>query len=170
SVFAFFAGVCLLTGIIFGLAPALHISKTNVNEVLKEGGRSGSGGLRARRWTAALIVTELALTLVLLAGAGFMMRSFVNLYQLDIGVDTSKMLTMGFILPTRKYTTIDSRVQFMKRMEERLNANAAIAGATTASNQPLGGGATNQVEIESKPLPSGEKPRTALRLAVGAHY
>src|SRR6202521_1242845 len=72
SVFAFFAVVCLLTGIVFGLAPALHISKTNVNEVLKEGGRSGSGGLRARRWTAALIVAELTLTLVLLAGGGFM--------------------------------------------------------------------------------------------------
>ena len=66
-VFAFLAAVCLLTGIVFGLAPALHMSKTNVNEVLKEGGRSGSGGVRARRWTAALIVTELALTLVLLA-------------------------------------------------------------------------------------------------------
>jgi putative ABC transport system permease protein len=169
-VFAFFAVVCVATGIIFGIAPALHISKTNVNEILKEGGRSGAGGLRARRWTAALMVTQLTLTLVLLAGAGFMMRSFVNLYQLDIGVDTSKMLTMGFILPTRKYTTIDSRVQFMKRMEERLNANAAIAGATTASNQPLGGGANNQVEIEGKPIPSGEKPRTMLRLAVGARY
>src|SRR5712671_1054282 len=102
-VFAFIAGVCLLTGVLFGLAPALHISKTNVNEVLKEGGRSGSGGLRARRWTAALIVTELALTLVLLAGAGFMMRSFVNMYKMDIGIDTSRLLTMGFILPTRKY-------------------------------------------------------------------
>ena len=90
AVFAFFAVVCLATGIIFGLAPALHVSKTNVNEILKEGGRSGSGGVRARRWTAALIVAELTLTLVLLAGAGFMMRSFVNLYRLEVGIDTSR--------------------------------------------------------------------------------
>ena len=169
-VFAFFAIVCVATGIIFGLAPALHISKTNVNDIMKEGGRSGSGGVRARRWTTALIVAELTLTLVLLAGAGFMMRSFVNLYQLEIGVDTSKMLTMGFILPTRKYTSVQSRVDFMRRMEEGLNANGAIAGATTASNQPLGGGSNRQLEIDGKPLPAGDKPRTALMLAVGARY
>ncbi len=78
SVFGFLAAVTLGTGILFGLAPALHVSKTNVNDVLKEGGRTGTGGIRARRWTSALIVGELALTLVLLAGAGFMMRSFLN--------------------------------------------------------------------------------------------
>lgn len=169
-VFAFFAVVCVATGIIFGLAPALHISKTNVNEIMKEGGRSGSGGVRARRWTGALIVAELTLTLVLLAGAGFMMRSFVNLYKLEVGIDTSKILTMGFILPTRKYTVMQSRIDFMQRMEERLNANGAIAGASTASNQPLGGGSNRQLEIDGKPLPAGEKPRTALMLAIGARY
>src|SRR5205085_8205787 len=105
SVFAFFAGVCLITGIVFGLAPALHISKTNVNEVLKEGGRSGSGGLRARRWTGALIVVQLALTLVLLAGAGFMMRSFVNMYMMETVIDTSHLLTATVTLQTRNYTS-----------------------------------------------------------------
>jgi predicted permease len=169
-VFGFFALVCIATGVLFGLAPALHISKTNVNDIMKEGGRSGSGGLRARRWTAALIVTQLTLTLVLLAGAGFMMRSFVNLYNLEVGVDTSRMLTMGFILPTRKYTTVQSRVDFMRRMEERLNENGAIAGASISSNQPLGGGAQRQLEIDGKPVQGGEKPRTTLMLAVGARY
>ena len=99
QVFAFFAAVCLGTGIVFGLAPALHVSKTDLNEVLKEGGRSGSSGMRARRWTSALIVVELALTLVLLAGAGLMMRSFLNLYRLDVGVETSHLLTMRLTLP-----------------------------------------------------------------------
>jgi predicted permease len=169
-VFGFFAIVCIATGILFGLAPALHISKTNVNEIMKEGGRSGSGGVRARRWTAALIVAQLTLTLVLLAGAGFMMRSFVNLYRLEVGIDTSRMLTMGFILPTRKYTTMQSRIDFMRQMEERLNGNATIAGASTASNQPLGGGANRQLEIDGKALSDGETPRTALMLAVGARY
>src|SRR5262245_6382057 len=80
-VFIFLAGICLATGIVFGLAPALHVSRTNVNEVLKEGGRSGGSGIRARRWTSTLVVVEMALTLVLLAGAGFMMRSFFNAYR-----------------------------------------------------------------------------------------
>src|SRR5262249_37778431 len=89
-VFAFFAAGCLARGIVFGLAPALHISRTDINEVLKDsGGRSGSGGLRARRWTSTLIVFEIALTLALLAGAGFMIRSFLTLYRLDLGVETA---------------------------------------------------------------------------------
>ena len=103
--FAFFLTVCVATGIIFGLAPALHVSRTNVYETLKEGGRSGSGGLRARRWSTGLIVVQLALTLVLLAGAGFMTKSFLTLYAMDIGIDTSRMVTMNMILPTRKYPT-----------------------------------------------------------------
>src|SRR5205823_3553347 len=101
TVFAFLAAICLGTGVLFGLAPALHISKTDVNEVLKEaGGRSGGGGRRASRWTSALIVVELALTLVLLAGSGFMLRSFFALYRQDLGsIDTSKLLTMRLALP-----------------------------------------------------------------------
>jgi putative ABC transport system permease protein len=169
-VFAFFAGVSVLTGIVFGIAPALHISKTNVNEVLKEGGRSGSGGIRARKWTAALIVCQLTLTLVLLAGAGFMMRSFINQYTLDVGIDTSRLLTMGFILPTRKYTTPQSRLDFMRRMEERLNANSAIVGASTASNQPLGGGNGLQLAVDGKPAVSGDSPRMVTMLNVGTPY
>ena len=169
-VFAFFAGVCVLTGLIFGLAPALHVSRTNVNEVLKEGGRSRSSGLRARRWAAGLIVAELTLTLVLLASAGLMIRSFLNMYRLDVGIESSHLLTMGFILPTRKYTTRDSRLAFMRRMEERLNANGAIAGASTASSPPLGGGAARQLEIEGRPAASGTTAQNVVSLNVGPKY
>ena len=88
----------------------------------------------------------------------------------ETGIDTSRMLTMGFILPTRKYTTMQSRIDFMRQMEERLNTNATIAGASTASNQPLGGGASRQLEIDGKALSDGDTPRTALMLAVGARY
>src|SRR3954466_14073798 len=99
KVFAFFAAVCLGTGVVFGLAPALHVSKTDLNEVLKEGGRSGSSGTRARRWTGALIVAELALPLWRLAGAGLMIRSCPNLYRLDVGIETSQLLTLRLNLP-----------------------------------------------------------------------
>ena len=88
QVFAFFAAVCLGTGIVFGLAPALHVSKTDLNEVLKEGGRRAAAASGPAAGPSVLIVAELALTLVLLAGAGLMMRSFLTLYRLDVGVDT----------------------------------------------------------------------------------
>ena len=169
-VFAFIAGICLLTGILFGLAPAMHISKTNVNEVLKEGGRTGSGGIRARRWTTALIVAQLALTLVLLAGAGFMMRSFLNLYRQDIGFDSSRLLTVGYILPNRKYVGRDVRVDFVRRMQERLNANGAIVAASTTSIPPMFGGIPRQLEIDGKPVPPGEMPRTVGMVSVGPRY
>jgi hypothetical protein len=129
QVFAFFAVVCLGTGIVFGLAPALHVSKTDLNEVLKEGGRSGSSGVRARRWTSVLIVAELALTLVLLAGAGLMMRSFLTLYRLDVGVDTAHLLTMRLALPAQKYPTIESRRAFFERLDQRISGSLAFKPA-----------------------------------------
>ncbi len=129
------------TGILFGLAPALHVSKTNVNDVLKEGGRTGAGGMRARRWTSALIVGELALTLVLLAGAGFMMRSFLNLYGADIGIDTTPLLTANLSLPDRKYPGPEQRLAFFRQLEERLNAVGPVEAATVANSWPGGGGA-----------------------------
>jgi putative ABC transport system permease protein len=170
SVVAFFAAVCLLTGIIFGLAPALHISRTNVNEVLKEGGRSGTGGVRARRWTAALIVAELTLTLILLAGAGFMMRSFLNMYHMEVGIETSRLLTMGFILPARKYPQPEMRKEFLRRVEERFNSLGDVVGASTTSNPPLFGGTPRQLWIDGRPAQAGDTPKTVTMLSVGPRY
>jgi putative ABC transport system permease protein len=171
SVFGFFAAVCLATGIIFGLAPALHISRTDINEVLKEaGGRSGSGGVRARRWTAALIVVEIALTLVLLAGAGFMIRSFLTLYRLDLGVETGHLLTLALALPDRKYPTPETRAAFYQRLDERLAALSTIRGATIAGNTPFGGGAALRLTVEGRPTPAGEQPPQVTRVVVGPRY
>jgi len=169
SVFAFFAFVCLATGIVFGLAPALHISKTNVTEVLKEGGRTGSSGVRARRWTGALVVVNLALTLVLLAGAGFMMRSFMAMYNLDLGIDTSRMLTTGMSLSYRKYRNSDERNAFIKRVDERLAQVSAFESATTTSNFPLGGGRPLQLVIDGRTNPD-DRPPIVTMLSVGAKY
>jgi putative ABC transport system permease protein len=168
--FAVFAIVCVASAIIFGLAPALHVSKTNVNDVLKEGGRSGSSGLRARRWTSALIVAELTLTLVLLAGAGFMIRSFLTLYRIDLGIDTSRLLTMQLILPARKYPRIEDRVAFLERIDERLSAVNSIEAVSTASSFPAGGGAGLQLAIDGRPLQAGEHAPTVTMLTVGPRY
>ena len=169
-VFAFFAAVCVMTGILFGLAPALHISKTNVNEVLKEGGRSGTGGVRARKWTAALIVAELTLTLVLLAGAGFMMRSFMNMYRFEPGFETSRLLTMSIILPGRKYPSRDDQLAILRRIDERLNAVGAIEGASTSTNPPMGGGAARQLAIDGRTAAADAKPATVTVVGVGPKY
>jgi predicted permease len=170
TVFAFFAIVCLGTGIIFGIAPALHASKADVNEILKEGGRSGSAGVRARRWTGALMVAELTLTVVLLAGAGFMMRNFLTMYRLDMGVDTSRLLTMALALPDRKYPALEQRLAFYERLEERLKSNPKIEGVTITSNLPLQGGFLRKVDIEGKTIdPNAQKPNVTM-LTIDPRY
>ena len=170
TVLGFFALVCLGTGIIFGLAPALHASKTDVNEVLKEGGRSGTAGIRARRLTGALMVAELVLTVVLLAGAGFMMRNFLTMYRLDLGVDTSRLLTMSLALPDRKYPSLEQRLHFYERLEERLRANPRIESVTVTSNIPIQGGFSRKLEIEGKPLDQGQQAPTVTMLTVDPRY
>ena len=168
--FAFFVGVSVLSGILFGLMPALHISKTNLNEVLKEGGRSGGGSVRTRRWAGALVVTQVTLTLVLLAGAGFMMRSFLVLYSMDFGVpDTSRLLTMQLLMPARKYVTHADRVAFLKRVDERLASVAGIESVTTASNPPVGGGASRLLAVEGRTLP-GERAPSVTLISAGPRY
>ncbi len=103
QVVGYVAAICVLTSILFGLAPALHISKRENNQVLKEGGRGTVGNRRARWLTGTMVVTELALAVVLLAGAGLMIRSFLNLERLDLGFSPDHLVTMRLQLPDQKY-------------------------------------------------------------------
>ena len=170
KVLAFFAAVCLGTGFVFGLAPALHVSKADLNEVLKEGGRSGSSGMRARRWTSALIVAELALTLVLLSGAGLMIRSFLNLYRLDLGIETSQLLTMRLNLPAQKYATIEQRRIFYERLDQRLAGLSGIQAATITTNAPMGGGMPRLLSIDGRDTKAGELPPAVTQVMIGPRY
>jgi predicted permease len=151
-VFAHFLAVCVLTGILFGLAPALHISRTNTNESLKEGGRGTSAGLKARRTTAILLVGEIALTIVLLAGAGLMIRSFLNSEKLDVGVDTSRMQTVQ-IQPSRaRYPGASDRLAFEEQLMQRLAALPGMELAVVASHPPAGGAAMRTLKIEGRDM------------------
>ena len=170
TVFAFMAAVCLATGIIFGLVPALHVSKTDVNAVLKEGARGGTGGLRVRRWTRALIVTEIALTIVLLAGAGFMMRSFLTLYRMDLGVDTSQLLIMRLTLPFTNYLELAPRTELYRQFEERLAGINEIEASTLTTNTPLRGGQVRPLAIDGRPTPVDEEPPEVTMLSVSDGY
>jgi predicted permease len=167
----FLGAVCVGTAIVFGLAPALHISKTDVNEVMKEGGgRSGTGGMRARRWTSALIVVEVVLTIVLLAGAGFMMRSFLTLYQMSIGVDTSHLLTMRLNLPLTKYPQREPRTAVYQHLEERLGGMPAIQSAALTTNPPMQGGLVRQLVVEGRPPPDGVPVSEVTMISVSSKY
>jgi predicted permease len=171
-VFVFLGTICLATGVLFGLAPALHVSKTDLNEVMKEGGggRGGTGGPRARRWTSALIVVEIALTLVLLAGAGFMMRSFLALYRMDLGIDSSRLLTMRLSLPLGRYPKPEPRTLLFQRLAERLRGVSAIQASAVTSNLPMLGGFLRQLTVEGRPDRPGERPPDVTVVSVGAAY
>jgi putative ABC transport system permease protein len=153
TVVGFLAAVCLLTGVLFGLAPALHVSRTNVHGVLKEGGRGNAGGGRVRWLTGTMVVVEVALTLVLLVGAGLMIRSFLNLYRIDIGMRMERLMTMQLQLGGNKYQKPEARRAFYEQLQPRL---AAIAGvehvALTTSVPPFGIG-RRPVEFDGRPVP-----------------
>lgn len=141
---AYLVIVCAGTGIVFGLLPALQVSSTNANDILKEGGRSGTGGGRSARWTNAMVVAELALTLVLLSGAGYMMRSFLNLYQRDVGVDTTHLLTVRLELPAAAYPDPEQRAALFSQLHERLSSEPLVSGVAIATAAPAGGGSLRQ--------------------------
>jgi predicted permease len=150
-VFGYVAAICVLTAVLFGLAPALHVSKTNNNEVLKEGGRGTTGNRRARWLSGTMVVTELALTVVLLAGAGLMVRSFMKLERLDAGFPIEHLMTMRMQLPQTKYANDEARRGFYERLEPRLAAIAGVdAVAVTTTVPPLRAG-ERSFEIDGRP-------------------
>jgi putative ABC transport system permease protein len=163
TVFGYFAVICLVTGIVFGLAPALQVSKTNLNDLMKEGGRGQSGGARARWLTSTLVVGELALTLALLTGAGLMARSFLKLYSLDLGFETGHVLTLRTQLVESKYPKPEERRIFFDALQQRIRALPGVTHAALASTLPLGGTGEFKFEIEGQPFSNETtRPRVAV--------
>jgi putative ABC transport system permease protein len=168
-VLAFLVAVCFLCALVFGLAPALAASKTDVGGVMKEGGRTGIAP-RARRWTQSLVAAELALTLILLGGAGLMVRSFLALYSADRLIDASRVLTMGVELPAPRYSNPAQRAAFYQRLDERLGAIPGLSLATVASNRPFVGAQARQLSIDGQQALNGVKPPTVSTIAIGPRY
>jgi predicted permease len=141
-----------------------------MNDVLKEGGRGSAGAVRARRLTSTMVVAEIALTIVLLVGAGLMIRSFLKLYSMNIGVDTSHMLTMSVQLPDAKYSTADQRRIFYDSLMGRLQAIPGMRSVAIATSVPFAGSEGRGLEIEGRPPAKPEEaPRTST-ITVSANY
>jgi putative ABC transport system permease protein len=155
-VFAYVAAICVLTAIIFGLTPALQISKANNNDVLKEGGRGSIGSRRARLLTGSIVVAELTLSVVLLAGAGLMVRSFIKLYTLDIGFSTDRLVTMRMRLSNSKYGNGEARRSFFETLEAHLAGVPGIEAVAVTTGVPPRDGGERLVEID-RPTPTSEE-------------
>jgi putative ABC transport system permease protein len=141
----------LVSGLFFGLAPALTASSAGLNEALKEGGRTGTGG-RSGRIRSAFVVVEVALALVLLAGAGLLVRSFVQLMNVDPGFDTAKTITMRVSLPGSRYGEPAQRVQFYRRLLDRVQALPGVEAVGANSFIPLRGlGSATGFDVVGKP-------------------
>jgi predicted permease len=157
SVLAYVSVICVVTGILFGLAPALHISRGNLNSVLNEGGRGSTGGHRVRWFSSTMVVVELMLTIVLLVGAGLLVRSFLTLYNLDIGIRTDHLMAMRLQLPQARYPAAEERRAFFERLEPQLRAVAGVeAVAVTTAVPPFPSG-QRSFEIDGRPARQGDE-------------
>ena len=151
--------ISAVTGLIFGLAPALQAGRMNLQETLRDGARgSGQSGRRARLRNG-LVVAEVALALVLLVGASLFVRSFLNLQGANPGFDTSPLLTLRFFMTGDAYATDDARSQRVEDIVRRIEALPGVASAFASNFVPLdGGGGGRNAIVDGRPVPSGEEP------------
>src|SRR5262249_10593498 len=138
-VFAFTAAITLLTGVSFGLFPALQASRPNLNETLKDAGRGTTEGGRRQRIRSALVVLEVALALVLLVGAGLLIKSFLRLRRVDPGFNPNNALTVSLSLPERKYPAEDQQAAFYKQLIEKVATLPGVQAAGATNSFPLRG-------------------------------
>ncbi|PYT34122.1 MAG: ABC transporter permease [Acidobacteria bacterium] len=135
----FTLALSLLTGVLFGLAPALQASSTDPQYTLREGGRSSSAGPRTRLLRNALVVCEMAVALVLLAGAGLLVKSFIKLERVDPGLSVDGALTLKLWIPDARYAEDAKQIRFYDEVLRRTAALPGVTAAALTSDLPLGG-------------------------------
>jgi predicted permease len=157
--------VSLLTSLVFGLAPALQATKTDLAESLKEGGRGNSASGRQNRLRALLVISEVALALVLLISAGLMLKSFVRLQNVNPGFNAENLLTLELQLPATGYGEPAQQLAFQQRLVERVGAIPGVQRVATVDNLPFSGNETNNsITIEGRPIANpNERPRAFFR-------
>jgi len=169
--FVYLLVICVMSGILFGLAPALQISRTDVIEGLKETGRQASGGSRTRLLTHALVVAEVSLTFVLMVGAGLLVRSLFTLQTVDLGFRTANVLTMTVPLGEREYPEAADRVAFTDRLTERLAALPDVESFTIASGLPASGAGRMYLHLADRVMTNSEgRPPRIATTVIGAGY
>jgi putative ABC transport system permease protein len=158
-VLAFTFAVSLVTGILFGLVPALAASNPDLNETLKEGGRGGTGSAKRQRARSAFVIAEVTLALVLMVGAGLMLKSFRHLQRVDPGFNPDGVLTMRMLLPFEIYQTPAQRASFYKQALERIGSAPGVEAISATSRLPLTeGGSSGTISGENSAIGPADLP------------
>jgi putative ABC transport system permease protein len=152
-VFALAAAIATITGLVFGLAPAWQASDAKPAESLKNTARA-FGGHSQVQWRAALTVAEVALSMILLVGAGLLLKSFVLLMGVDLGFQPDRVLAMNIALPDLRYKSADDRFRFYQQLEERVRALPGVEAVAFANRLPLRGGWSTGARIDTAPTVS----------------
>lgn len=172
SVMLFTLVVTVLTGAVFGLAPALQATRLNLNESLKESGKGASSGASRNRLRSLLVISEVALSLVLLVGAGLMIRSFVQLMRSDLGVNASNVLTMELSIPRLKYPEEQHRINFYQELVGRVRNLPGVTEAAAVNFVPMGRSSSSvnfRVDGQAPPL-KGKEPLADYRVVTPGYF
>ena len=160
----------LLTGVLCGLLPAWQATKADFNETLKEGGKGAASSAR-NRWRNSLVVAEVALSLVLLAGAGLLIRSFVILLNTDLGFNPDNTLATRIILPEDRYPQPEQIVNFYQELVQRVAALPGVSAVGAADDLPRGGWEPRSFQIVGQPpVPTSEQLRVGVRVATPGYF
>jgi predicted permease len=171
TVLVFTALIALLTGIAFGLAPAIHGSHLNLNDTLKEGGRDSGGGIKGNRARGLLVIGEVAISFVLLIGAGLLINSFFHLRKLDPGFRADHLLTMKVDLSEVKYPDRDRRAAFFDEVIRRVRSLPGVQSAAVANNLPLTyNGDSMNISVEAIPDPPPDQQPDVIYRVIGPDY
>jgi putative ABC transport system permease protein len=161
----------IVTGVILGLAPALQAIGAGAGESLKESGRSGAGGTQGRRLRSAFVVSEVALSLILLVSAALMIQSFVRLVHANLGFSPDHVLSLRVLLPTYKYKTEDQRIAFSRETLARIQSLPGVSAAGSVTFIPLSGWwGTREVSVAGRPVDPTSKPPQPVWSAITGDY
>ena len=172
SVLVFTAGVTAITGVLFGLFPALHAARANVGGMLKEGMRGSSGGVASRRARNTLVMAEMALAVVLLVGAGLLIRSFSKLLAVDPGFRAERVVTFAIAAPDTKYGQYAQRRELVSNLVERMKRVPGAQGAAVVTGLPLSNimMRTSAHIVGTPPERPGERKSTDVAMATPGYF
>jgi putative ABC transport system permease protein len=171
-VLAFVLAISILTGIIFGLAPSLRASTVNLNDSLKEGERGSSEGIRRNRFRSLLVASEFGLAMVLLVGAGLMIRSFLALQTVDPGFNPHNLLSMVVSITGSKEADPNQRPLFYQQVVQQIQLMPGVQSVSAINHLPLAGDIWGfPFQVEGRPVPRpGESPTAAYRVVLPGYF